>query len=897
LTATYRLQLQAGFGFDEAATVAEQLRELGISHVYTSPYLQAAAGSTHGYDVIDHDQVNVELGGWDGHARMIKTLADLGLGHVVDVVPNHMAIGDRRNRWWWDVLEHGPASRFASYFDVEWRSPDAFYQDQVLAPVLGDHYGRVLEAGDLVLRREGTTFTVSYFDHTYPVAPPSLAPLLLEASLACNQPMLTFCADHLARLAGPAPGDRAAAERRERDWTVLRSLLEQALLDDQCTAAVDDVVARVNADTGRLHELLEAQNYRLAHWRTASEELDYRRFFDITTLAGLRTEDEEVFAAIHRLVLSWARRGQVDGLRIDHPDGLADPAGYFRRLADAAPAAWVGAEKILEPGEALPPWPIAGTTGYDFARVLGAVFVDPAGEGPLTELYRNFTDVTEDFPTIVDHAKREILQRVLAADLTRLTEQFRAVCHRHLRYRDLTRGELRQALLETLVAFDVYRTYTVPDGVDAQDAAVLAEALGAAAAAAPELDPDALAFLGAILRREVAGPEAAEMARRFQQLSGPVMAKGVEDTAFYRYHRLVCLNEVGGDPARFGTTVEELHQHNAHMAEAWPSTMLATSTHDTKRSEDVRVRIALLSEVPTRWREAVTRWSALNERHRRGGFPDRNTEYLLYQTLVGAHPLPLDRALAYVEKTAREAKQHTSWLDPNAAYEDALAHFVTAILADPEFVAELAALADDLARPARVTALAQLTVKLASPGVPDFYQGSELWTGELVDPDNRRPVDFATRAAMLDDLLAGGADAALSEAGWASGAAKLWVTWKGLLLRRERPATFVGGSYQPLWARGPAAGHLVGIARGVAGAEADVVALAPRLVIGLERSGGWRETAVALPEGTWHDVISGRTTSGGEAALADLLSTCPVAILARELPPGSGVGPATEGRA
>jgi (1->4)-alpha-D-glucan 1-alpha-D-glucosylmutase len=878
---TYRLQLRPGFGFDEAAAVAGYLADLGVTHVYCSPYLQAAPGSTHGYDVVDHSQVNEELGGAEAHARMVKTFEQHGLGQVLDIVPNHMAIAGRHNRWWWDVLENGPASVYASYFDVDWDPPEAKLRDRVLLPVLGDHYGRVLEAGEIDLVREGGGFVVRYHEHEAPVAPRSLDDLLARASARCGSAELESLAAGFGRLPHATLTDRSNIEARHRDKEVLRAQLARLLEeDDEAAAAVDAVVAETSADADALDQLLERQNYRLAFWRTAGEELDYRRFFDITTLVGLRTEDELVFADTHALLLRWVRDGQLDGLRVDHPDGLRDPEGYLRRLADATDNAWVVVEKILEPGEQLrPSWPVAGTTGYDFLNLLGGLFVDPAGEAPLTALVTDLTGDEVDWAATVRSKKELVLREVLAADVHRLVGAFALVCERNRRFRDHTRRELADALREVIVAFPVYRSYVVADRgeVTDDDVAVVTAAVGDARAARPDVDADLFGFLEDLLLARITGEAEADLVMRFQQVTGPAMAKGVEDTAFYTFVRLLSLNEVGGDPGRFGTSVEEFHTACEASASRWPATMLCTSTHDTKRSEDVRARISLLSEIPGHWAETVRRWRAHNEPHRAEAGPDPATEHLLYQTLVGAWPLDEDRALAYIEKATKEAKTYTSWTDPDPAYDEGVAAFVRAIYADPDFGVDLEGFVARLVEPGRVTSLAQTLVRLTAPGVPDTYQGTELWDLSLVDPDNRREVDFDARRRLLHRLSDTQVRISHLSVGKSEGEAKLWVTHRALRLRKERPELLgPGAAYERLVATGASAEHAVAYLRG--GGCAVVV---PRLVLGLAAR-KWRDTTVELPDGQWRDELTGAETSGGLVSVGGLLDAFPVALLVRQ---------------
>jgi (1->4)-alpha-D-glucan 1-alpha-D-glucosylmutase len=882
---TYRLQLRPEFGFDDAAAVADYLAALGASHLYSSPYLQAAAGSTHGYDVVDHSRVNDELGGGEAHLRLCARLGEVGLGQVLDIVPNHAAITND-NAWWTDVLENGPASRWARSFDVDWDPPEAKLRNTVLMPVLGDHYGKVLEAGDIRLQRRGGCFLVTYYEHQFPVAPRTYRLPLALAAERSGSDELAYLAGAFERLPPVTATNPATLAARHRDKEVLKRLLAR-LCDEQpaLAAALDEAVTALNDDVDALDALLDHQHYRLAFWRTAGEEVDYRRFFDITTLVGLRVEDEQVFTETHELVLRWLADGVLDGVRIDHPDGMRDPERYVQRLREAAPDAWIVVEKILEPGEALrATWPVDGTTGYDFLNRVGGVLVDGDGEAPLTDVYAAFTGEPVDYAAVVHDGKHLVLRDVLAADVTRLTHLFVQVCEAERRYRDFTRSDLHAVLVETIACFGVYRTYVRPDGSRSEaDDAVIDAALADASARRDDLDPDLFTLLGEVLRGRIGEPggPASELMARFQQTTGPVMAKGVEDTTFYRFDRLISLNEVGGDPGHFGGDVAGFHEQLADAHRHWPRAMLASSTHDTKRSEDVRARIALLSEIPEAFGEAVRRWSAQNERHRTGDLPDRNTEWLLYQTLVGAHPLTADRAVAYMEKATREAKAHTSWTDPVPDYDEAVRRFTEGILGDPAFTDDLAAFVAPLVRPGWVNALAAQLLKLTAPGVPDVYQGTELWDLSLVDPDNRRPVDFDLRRRLLAELE-GGVDAVTAWAERADeGLPKLVLTRAALHLRNRLPEVFgpgPAGAYSPLPVAGAAADHVIAFSRG--GLVATVV---PRLPLRLERDGGWRDTTVELPDdGIWTDAVTGAPVEGGSVGVAELLDSFPVAVLVHD---------------
>ena len=826
LVATYRVQLQKDFGFDHAAGIADYLAKLGISHLYCSPYLQARPGSMHGYDVIDHRSFNGELGGPAGNERMHQALSRHGLGQILDIVPNHMAVNDEGNKWWSDVLEYGRESRYATYFDIDWDSPqEPSLRNKVLLPILGNHYGRILEAGELQIRHEDDTTRVHYYDHVFPLTPASLSFL---------------------------PEDKSA-------WG----------------AEID----RVNRDPGLLHEILEQQHYRLSYWRAASFELDYRRFFDVNDLAAMRIEDPQVFDDVHWLVRQLVESGRVHGLRIDHIDGLRDPLGYLEELRSTCEVPYVLVEKILEPGEEIPTsWQVEGTTGYDFLNRVGALFVDPAGEAPITDLFASFTGEPTDLDALILQKKRLVLDQLLASEVERLVVLFARVCESHLRFRDFTRFEMREALRSTMGSFHVYRTYVDPDTAEAspQDLEYIHQATEAAKKRRDDLDPELFDFLRSILSGGFARDPEREMFARFQQATGPVMAKAVEDTVFYNFNRLIALNEVGGDPGRFGTSLEQFHAATARANETLPSSMLATSTHDTKRSEDVRARVSLLSEIPDKWATAVERWAAINERYRRADLPDRNMEYLLYQTVVGAWPLTAERAAAYMEKASKEAKARTSWIDPVPEYDDALRSFVFDALGDETFAHEVEEFVRPLVGAGRITSLAQTLIKLTSPGVPDIYQGNEVWDLSLVDPDNRRPVDYEARHALLDEIVSADASRALEL--MEEGGPKMWLTKRALDVRRDLASCFAAGasagaSYEPLYATGDQADRVVAYRRGD-----GVIALAPRLVLGLRN--GWGRTQIELPSGSWRDAL-GDDAWQGTVDVAELLARFPVALLVR----------------
>lgn len=788
------------------------LAGLGVSHLYTSPYLQARSGSEHGYDVVAHDRVSPDLGGDEGHQQMMDAIESSGLKHLIDVVPNHMAVVGQENRWWWDVLKHGPASRYARYFDVDWDPPDQKLKNTISVPVLEDHYGRTLEKGKIKLLKEGEELVVGYESLRFPLAPDSL--------------------------------------------------------DED----VDDKdIARINSDPDAIHSVLDKQNYRLSYWRTAAKELGYRRFFDVNELAGLRVEDREVFEGTHRLILGWVGEGKVQGLRIDHPDGLRDPRSYLERLAADAPSCWLLVEKILGDEERLPDdWPVDGTTGYEFVGLVLRVLIDGDSEQAFTEIYEGFTASTDGFHEIARTSKLYVLDTTLETDLRRLTELLVTLCESRRRYRDFTKSEIYEALRETLACFPVYRTYAAPGRPPtASEEAVISGAVSAAISHRPDLDPDLFGLMRDLLLTIESGEREMEFVLRFQQLSAPVMAKGVEDTSFYRYNRFIALNEVGSEPSVFHRGVDHLHLWNKTAQEKLPLTLLATSTHDTKRSEDVRARLAVLSEIPEGWRAAALRWAERNrskqpERH------DPHLEYLFYQSLVGAHPLDIERAQAFMLKAAREAKRDTSWLHPDEGFEDGLRGFVESCMNDTGFLEDLALLVDQIRDPGWINSLTQTAIKLMSPGVPDIYQGCELWDFSLVDPDNRRPVDFTLRRRLLEEVGHMSAQEAWDRR--ADGSPKLLLIHRVLGLRKRSPDLFApDSSYEPLAVTGAKTNHVVGFIRG-----GGAALVAPRLVTKL--NGDWEDTAVDLGSGRWRDVISHREFQS-EMTVAKVLALFPVAIL------------------
>jgi (1->4)-alpha-D-glucan 1-alpha-D-glucosylmutase len=797
LTSTYRVQLTPQFGLDDAAAIVPYLADLGVSHLYCSPWLTASPGSQHGYDVTDHSEVNPELGGEAALARLHEACEAAGLGIVLDIVPNHASVAapESANPPWWSVLRDGPGSSHAAWFDIDWDSRDN--PGKVLVPVLGSSLAECLAAGEITVDGD----QLRYFDHVFPLA--------------------------------------AGTEQLP------------------------------------LPELLAAQHYRLCLWSVGGEELNYRRFFDVTTLAGLRVENPEVFAATHERILASVADGTVHGLRVDHPDGLADPKGYLARLSEAARGCWLVVEKILEHGERLPPdWACNGTTGYDALNRLVGVFVDQAGEEALTRLCDELTDSPSRWSTVATESKRLVLDTVLSAELNRLTELLVKAAWSRPAYRDLTRRGLREGLAELLVQFDVYRAYLRPgEKVSAEAQAVIDRAAEHAAMALPERDVQ----IRAVADLVISGPD--ELVVRFAQTCGPAMAKGVEDTAFYRYSRLLALNEVGGDPGRFGTSVEEFHAEAALAQAQWPQTMTTLSTHDTKRSEDVRARLTLLSEDAKGWKRTVDHLLSLATKYTGPAGPDRATQYFIFQTLVGAYPIGEERLSAYLTKATREAKLHTSWLAPDEGFDEALQSYLKGILQDTAVLAAVEKYAGELIEPGRTTSLAMKLLQLTIPGIPDTYQGTELWDLSLVDPDNRRPVDFGERARVASVL--GRADAAPAAPRIDdTGAAKLHLIRQTLRLRRQHPDLFgAEAAYQPLEVSGSASAHVLAFARG-----GQLVTVVPRLVLGLRQAGGWKDTAVELPPGQWVDVFTGRRHGSvnapeSSAYVLKLLRDFPVALL------------------
>ncbi len=866
LVAAYRVQLRNGVDFDLVAALCPYLAALGVSHLYLSPYLTAAPNSVHGYDVTDPSTVDEALGGADGYRRLLTALDDNGLRLLVDLVPNHMSISQGSNPWWQDVLASGPGTARAGYFDINWESPDPRLAGRVLVPVLAQSYGATLAAGKFHLARVGTAIELRFDGERFPVTLASLAETLGEIADGPREASALVQA-----LTGPDAGNLQGANGAAVGEYADGRALETQLAD------LDSALAAIAKNHLWMDRLLQRQWYRLARWQAGSQDLNYRRFFDVDSLVGVRIEEEQVFRDHHGPLLKSL--DPTAGLRVDHPDGLRDPQEYLGRLRRDSPQRWIVVEKILAPGEDLPvDWPVEGTTGYDFARLATGLFVDRAAEASLTDTYRHFTGEGRAFAEVAHESKRQVVKSLFGSDLNRLTDQLVRIAEASPEHRDCSRHEVRETLAELAAALPVYRTYLRPGmsrAAATRAAAPLQVAVDLVASGRPDLDRELLRFAGDVLSLRVGDPVAEDLALRFQQLTGAVTAKGVEDTAYYRYHRLISLNEVGDDPRRFGVGIEEFHSAMAARQRQQPLSMNATSTHDSKRSEDVRCRINVISEMPEAWARAVRRWSRCTALHRGAlDLPDRNFEYFFYQTLVGAWPISLERILAVVEKSVREAKVHTSWRLPNPGYEAAVIHFVTCSLRDPVFTRSVAAFVGRIDTLARISSLAVSLLKVTAPGVPDVYQGTEVWNYSLVDPDNRRPVDFDSLGEQLLGLesISSGE---IARSG-SPGLLKLWVLSRALKVRGDMvDAMGPSGEYLPLAVEGRLRGHLVAFARG-----GRVVTLVPRLA--LATRGGWEDATVRLPRGQWVDKFTGARFAGGSTDVGRLLGAFPVALLVAE---------------
>jgi (1->4)-alpha-D-glucan 1-alpha-D-glucosylmutase len=874
---TYRLQLHPGFTFTDASNVIDYIGSLGISHIYSSPCLQTTPGSEHGYDVTDFKAVNQELGGGTAQEMFVRRLKECGLGQILDIVPNHMSLA-QNNPYWRDVLENGPESRYAEYFDMDWVTGEERMRDKVLLPILGDQYGIIVKSGDLQLVRTATRFEINLHDAHLPVAPHSMSKILTAAAQAIRSETLAFLGDSLADLSCRNCNSDEERHKLKRNRAVLLSLLTRYLNEKpEALEAIDEAIAAVNSNVDALDEFLQQQYYRLAYWKASNQDLGYRRFFDVNSLIGVRVDREEVFADTHELILNWLRTGAIDGVRVDHADGLRDPQGYFDWLRESAQGAWIVAEKILARNESLrETWPVSGTTGYDFLNMVNGLLVSPQGLAELGEIYETVLGSTVDFPALVHDSKIAVTAEALGSDVNWLSSIFVEICERDRDHRDHTRAAIRHAIREVAACFSVYRTYVSPqrDELTELDAAIIHTAVDVASQYRPDIDHGLFVFIEDVLLLRRRGELETEFLLRFQQFTGPVIAKGYEDTSLYRYNRLLAVNEVGSNAFHPTVSVGEFHRFNEQAQLYHPEGMVTLGTHDTKRGEDARARLAVLSEMPQVFGGAVDRWFVTNSGYRKDGWPDANTEYLYYQTLVGSWPLSLERAQLYMEKAAREAKQQTSWTQNNTGFEERLREFIRLTLADESFVAEIESMVKLIDRAGRVNSLAQTLLKCTVPGVPDLYQGSELWDHRLVDPDNRGPVDFDQRRRLLEEMQGLTVEQVLERMD--AGMPKLWTIQRALRARQRYADCFsASGDYVPLEARGERAAHIVAFVRG-----GRVATIVPRLSKGVAE--GWQDTELSLSKGRWKNMLTDQAVDGGEIKMEKLLSRFPVALLARE---------------
>ncbi len=928
-SSTYRIQFNAEFGFSDAVDITPYLSRLGIGDIYASPALTARPGSTHGYDVADPSRVSRELGGARGFAELSKSLRAHEMGLLLDIVPNHMA-ASTDNPWWMDLLENGRSSRYAHFFDIDWdpTTGKGALNDKILLPVLGQVYGAVLESGEIRIEADQDGIAVRYYELKIPVSPRSWPRILGDelAGMARADDTSRAIYDALNALTEfHQEGDLEEGDfhlRRGRIWEKLWMLYTT---QEAFRKRLDQRIATINGTPGKpesfdeLDSILEEQVYRLAYWRRAADEINYRRFFDITDLVGVRVEEEEVFRERHALIMSMIREGLVTGLRIDHIDGLFDPARYLERLQQSAAPGWKGdpskpgfyvvVEKILGEGEHLrDDFATHGTSGYDYLAAVNLVFIDPRGLETIDRGYRRLTGVG-DFDQLIYEKKKLVLDDLFWGNVRRLGDELISMARVDRRARDVRARQISKALVEITAFLSVYRTYTRDFSVAPDDNRYIEEAVERARKI-PMLSPRAIDFVRSVLLLEL--PAYAEDRRdewlgfvmRWQQFTGPVMAKGVEDTSFYIYNRLISMNEVGGEPSfDVSHAVEHFHQFNIERAERWPHALNGTSTHDTKRSEDMRARINVISELAGTWQSAVSRWMRMNEKKKRMVhgrlIPDPNEEILIYQTLAGVWPLEKSevrelptRLEQFLIKASREAKLHTTWLRPDEAYEEALTGFARRLLRKSKdgFLDDFLRLQERIEHYGFINSIAQVTLKATSPGVPDFYRGSEIWDFSLVDPDNRRPVDYALRQSLLDSIENADLREILND--WRDGRVKLFTTTRLLQLRRRLAKFFEAADYRPLTVRGPRKDNVIAFARR-AGNQWQITAT-PRLVAQLSSSRSlplgvktWRSTTLALPQGApqqWRNIFTGEVieTRRSLLALADVFREFPVAVLVSE---------------
>ncbi len=977
--ATYRLQLNRSFRFRDVIAVIPYLRDLGISDLYLSPIVQACSGSSHGYDICNHNRINPELGDAGDFDALGMELAKHGMGMILDVVPNHMGIRDVCNVWWMDVLENGPSSVHAHYFDIDWRPAKRELRNKVLLPILEDQYGKTLESGKLRLVYENGAFFIRYYQTVLPVAPRSYAEilghrldLLTETLGPANPHVQEFQSilTALSYLPARTELDPAKIAERSREKEIIKRRIAALYKSSpDVRVAIDGSVQEFNGVVGdprsfdHLDALLDRQIYRPAFWKVAAEEINYRRFFDINDLAAIRMEDPEVFRAAHQLVFRLMAEAPVVGLRVDHADGLWDPTGYLRQvqysyLLQAAerklagsgvrdidgelsewfasryeadldrPQDWpvyVVAEKILSLGEPLPVrWAVAGTTGYDFLNAVNGLFVDGSQKAPLTRVHADFVGRQISFGALVNSCKKMIMLVSLASEIYALSHRLDDISEKNRRYRDFTLDSLTFGIREVIASLGVYRTYiSGPNAIPKRDREYIEAAVADARRRNPRTAGALFDFIRDILLLRILDdfrkPDRTALidwVMKFQQITGPVMAKGVEDTAYYVFNRLVSLNEVGGDPGRFGISTEEFHRQNAERLRRWPQSMLAGTTHDTKRSEDVRARINVLSEIPAEWSQVLGRWSGMNAAKKKvvdgEQAPDANDEYFLYQTLLGVWPAGLqtvtdslrERLIAYMEKTTREAKVHTSWINPNKGYDEAVHDFVLRVLDDRAFLEDFLPFQRRISHFGKLNALSQLLLKLTCPGVPDTYQGSEIWDFRLVDPDNRGLVDYQLRTDLLAGMkkrVATTADlrtlaSQLLESDDA-GTIKMYLILRALNLRKEHPEVFSRGDYAPLEAAGPRSGHVCAYSR--SHEDLRILVAVPRLAVGLTEGKErppigelvWQDSRLVLPDESegcrYGNVFTGEELSAGRyedrsaLELASVFACFPVALLER----------------
>ncbi|MGR9014584.1 MAG: malto-oligosyltrehalose synthase, partial [Gammaproteobacteria bacterium] len=951
--ATYRLQFNRDFTFNQAREIVPYLSALGISHLYASPYLKARPGSRHGYDIIDHNTLNPEIGTYEEFEHLCATLAEHDMGQILDLVPNHMGIQGGDNAWWLDVLENGQTSAHAGFFDIDWAPIKTQLQGKVLLPILAKPYGKVLDNAELQLRFDAQhgEFVIFYFEHHFPVDPAEYPRILayrmdtLSARLEPDNPVLMEYQSLVTAFHNLPSRDDSLLEhqvQRRRDKEVYkRQLVGLVERSSDIAWFLEENLIFFNGKAGepssfdQLHLLIKAQAYRLAFWRVASDEINYRRFFDINDLAGLRMECDEVFDATHQLVLRLVREGKLDGLRLDHPDGLYDPEAYFCKLVEqcgrAGRAPYLVAEKILAIHENLRAgWPVHGTTGYDFANLLNGLFVATSAAEPMTRLYNSFIGEHLNFDDLLYRSKKLIMKTALSGELNVLANQLSKIAEADRHTCDYTLNGLRTALAEIVAYFPVYRGYISAREAVEEDLRNVEQATIAAKRKSTTADTSIFDFLRDVLTLAAADGKSPEyyeqvlaFAMKFQQFTSPVMAKGLEDTSAYIYHRLLSLNEVGGDPRRFGITLTAFHRANQARAKDWPHAMLATSTHDTKRSEDVRARLNVLSEIPAAWRLALRHWSHANRslKHKANGMPvpTANDEYFIYQTLLGIwpHGEPDANEMArfsvrlaeYLVKAVREAKVNSSWMNPNTDYEEGILAFADALIKGPaegEFLSDFLPFQRRIARFGLFNSLSQTLIKLTVPGVPDIYQGCELWDFSLVDPDNRRPVDFGCRRILLDSLQAiaaldpqqRGAEVRALCSTPEDGRGKLLVVKSALALRKRWPEVFLHGTYLPLAVKGEHSSRLCAYAR-IAG-DRTVITMAPRLFAKLLDKADtlplgeevWGNTTVDLPfyrqDHHYACAFTGKTLkpeqhlSGWRLAVAQVLAEFPVGLIACE---------------